>query len=122
MPKNQGALPGKTGSKAEPVLDPTPTLADIGITKKQSANAQKLADIPKEEFTERVAVIKASGEIVSAAKVIGPTRHAANRFNFATWKRQTRSVMTTWLNSVPEDERDAAASYLRALPDQILHV
>lgn len=41
MPKNQGALPGKTGSKSEPVLDPTPTLAEIGISKKQSATAQK---------------------------------------------------------------------------------
>lgn len=31
---NQGAIPGKTGSKAEPVLDPRPTLSDAGIDRK----------------------------------------------------------------------------------------
>ncbi len=30
-PKNQGAIPGKTGTKAVPVLDDTPTLRDLGI-------------------------------------------------------------------------------------------
>jgi hypothetical protein len=33
LPKNQGAIPGKTGSKARPVLDNTPTLADLGVSK-----------------------------------------------------------------------------------------
>jgi len=38
MPKNVGAVPGKTGTKGVPVLDPTPTLADLG---------ELLADMPK---------------------------------------------------------------------------
>ncbi len=28
---NRGGRPGKTGSKVEPVSDPTPTLAELGI-------------------------------------------------------------------------------------------
>lgn len=38
----------------------TSTLADIGITKKQSHVAQKLADIPQAEFRERIAVAGAT--------------------------------------------------------------
>jgi len=48
MPKNVGAIAGKTGTKGVPVLDPAPTLADIGITKKESALAQKLATLADE--------------------------------------------------------------------------
>lgn len=44
------------------------TLAEIGITKKQSSRAQQLADIPAPEFAERVAVAKASGGKVSTAR------------------------------------------------------
>jgi len=46
MPKNVGAVPGKTGTKGVPVLDPTPTLADLGISKKVSSVAQQLAALP----------------------------------------------------------------------------
>ena len=60
-----GAAAGGTkesprGSYVEP-RDTTPTLAEICITKKQSANAQKLASIPEPEFRERIALLKASG-------------------------------------------------------------
>lgn len=37
------------GTKTEPPIKP-PTLADIGIDKKLSSHAQKVADIPEEEF------------------------------------------------------------------------
>jgi len=50
MPKSEGGRPPeKTGAKVEPVLS-TPTLADLGIDKKTSARAQKLADLPDETF------------------------------------------------------------------------
>jgi len=35
MDKNKGAIPGKTGRKGRPVLDPTPKLSDLGISKDQ---------------------------------------------------------------------------------------
>jgi hypothetical protein len=35
LPKNQGAIPGKTGSKGKPVLDDKPKLKDLGVTKTQ---------------------------------------------------------------------------------------
>jgi hypothetical protein len=48
-PKNKGAKGSKvTGSKREPVRNASPTLADIGITKKLSSSAQMLARVSKE--------------------------------------------------------------------------
>lgn len=45
-PKNKGAKGSVvTGSRREPVKDATPTLADSGITKKDSAAAQFLSDL-----------------------------------------------------------------------------
>ena len=39
-----------TGTKREPVKDTTPTLSDLGLTKKESSDAQFLAKLPEEEF------------------------------------------------------------------------
>jgi hypothetical protein len=38
---NQGAVPGKTGVRATPVLDPRPTLASQGIDKNLAKQARK---------------------------------------------------------------------------------
>jgi N6-adenosine-specific RNA methylase IME4 len=54
MAKNQGAVPGKTGSKARPVLDPTPKLSDLGISKTQSSRWQHLAELPKAERENKI--------------------------------------------------------------------
>ncbi len=48
--KNKGAVPGKTGSKAKPVLDTTPTISEIlgmdkAPAKKLSSEAQLLAKL-----------------------------------------------------------------------------
>ena len=69
MPKNEGGNPKLTGSRAEPVA---PTLASIGITKKQSHVAQKLAAIPEPEFRERIAIAKCDGGKLSTAKMLAP--------------------------------------------------
>jgi hypothetical protein len=47
-----------------------PTLAEIGITYKESASAQKLAAIPTPEFHARIEAIKEAGEKLSTAKVL----------------------------------------------------
>lgn len=61
---SQGGRPGETsnlsepetGADAEPVFDNTPfTLADIGVDKKLSSRAQRLAALAEEEFEEVVA-------------------------------------------------------------------
>lgn len=46
-PKNQGTL--SRGTKLEP-RDETPTLAELGINRKTSSRAQKLAKLPEETF------------------------------------------------------------------------
>jgi len=63
MEKNKGAIPGKTGSKARPLLDPTPKLSDLGVTKTQSSRWQKLA-----------ANARIGQEIAAIPKASGPGR------------------------------------------------
>jgi hypothetical protein len=54
--KNKGAKAGgkKTGSRGTYVVprDSSPTLAELGISKKESAEAQMLASLPQHEFEE----------------------------------------------------------------------
>ena len=72
MPKSAGGRPPEiTGTKSEPVS--VPTLADIGIDRKLSARAQKLAALPDEEFAA-----VASGE-VPVSRVIAGSKKAARR-------------------------------------------
>jgi hypothetical protein len=55
-PKNQGAkgLPGggTRGTKKEPRVDEAPTLDELGLSKKESAVAQKLASLSDEAFEQ----------------------------------------------------------------------
>src|SRR5262245_22817124 len=54
MDKNKGAVAGKTGVKARPVLDTKPKLSDLGIDKNQSSRWQKLAGISDDDFEKMV--------------------------------------------------------------------
>jgi hypothetical protein len=70
MPKNTGSAgqligSGIIGAKRSEV----PTLKEIGISHYDSSRAQKLADLPVDEFRERIAVAKASGGKLSTAKI-----------------------------------------------------
>jgi len=91
--------PKKLGNEAEP--NSVPTLAEIGITKKQSATAQKLAAIPAPEFAERLAVAQAGGEKLSTAKVLSFGRHPARKFVMKEWQAVAqaeieRKSLTVW--------------------------
>jgi len=51
---NQGAVPGKTGIRATPVLDPRPTLASQGIDKNLAKQARALGALSPERFEQAV--------------------------------------------------------------------
>jgi N6-adenosine-specific RNA methylase IME4 len=52
---NQGAVPGKTGVKATPVLDTRPTLASQGIDKNLAKQVRALGALSPERFEQAVA-------------------------------------------------------------------
>lgn len=71
---NQGAVPGKTGLKTNPVLDPRPTLASQGIDKNLAHQARTLGALSDEKFESvvaaaRDAVARATKTVMRAAKI-----------------------------------------------------
>jgi DNA N-6-adenine-methyltransferase (Dam) len=61
-----GGKPKIDGSRSQP-SNPTPTLANLGVTKTQSANWQQLAALPKEKFEIRVEHAKARVEGIASS-------------------------------------------------------
>lgn len=94
MPKATGFQYGSGGRvdglRQEPATK-NPRLADIGITKQQSSDSQKLADIPADEFGERIALAKASRGKLSRASVAWSDKatkaaHEADQDSENLWK------------------------------------
>lgn len=69
MEKHVGGRPTKTGSNVLPVFEEPLTLAEVGISKTQSARWQRMADIPELEFEEHIARTKAANEELTSASV-----------------------------------------------------
>lgn len=113
MPKQHGA---RDGVPEENSVRPA-TLAEIGITKKQSATAQKLAAIPTEEFHERVAVLKAGGETPLPSRVLAFDVPAPKPSRFTMPNRGlfiARGAVNQLETILPADgERLAALTYVR---------
>jgi hypothetical protein len=66
-PKAHGGRPVETCTNSEQVNDATKTLDDMGISRKQSSEWQKLAKVPEEEFE---AAITMPGTKASARHII----------------------------------------------------
>lgn len=94
QPKNEGGRPAKTGNQDEPVS--APTLSDLGISKKESSRAQKLAALPAEEVTERIALAKADGGRLSTAKVLAPTPYVIQPQRSQLEKQAAQQQRASW--------------------------
>lgn len=108
--------PGRIGgAKEEP---PTPTLAEIGITKKQSARAQKLAEIPAAEFHSRIEAVKESGERLTMGKIAEDAprrpikRRSPEKFNMLKWKSHTATALDLRFSTVPTEHMAEAIKYV----------
>jgi hypothetical protein len=75
QPKNQGTL--KRGSAVPERNHGTPTLAQMGIDKKLSMTAQKLADVPDKEFDDAVDTAIAAAVELSPADVLKSRKRKA---------------------------------------------
>lgn len=138
MPKAPAGRPAKEiGSREEPINERPATLAEIGITKKQSARAQKLAAIPADEFEQRVEAAKDEGKLTVAAVVApkaapvevspgivivdthAPSRRVATTFNFSEWCAQTQTLVGFRVSAVPAKHRAEAIKFLAQLITEI---
>lgn len=75
-PKNEGGRPLKTSTRQEPVL---PTLADIGISKKESANAQELVDIAEGWPVLNFAFAPSAAQACGSSPAPGPCDQSGTR-------------------------------------------
>lgn len=75
------AMPkAKPGPKSVGATDRTPTLDDLGISKTESEETQKLASIPDREFEEAVTELKSTGKL-SRTALLKRRRDAENEAN-----------------------------------------
>jgi hypothetical protein len=76
---NQGAVPGKTGLRGNPVLDPRPTLASQGIDKNLAHQARVLGALTDQQF--EVAVAKARARIQPGCTGVANDPHDERGFD-----------------------------------------
>ena len=70
MEKAPGGQPYRSTGTAEEPVERTPTLADLGIDKKQSSRWQKLAAVPAEKFEAAVEAAKEIAREVTTTSVL----------------------------------------------------
>lgn len=82
-PKNTGIRLNGRDTFGSTVMEPpkvlAPTLAEIGITKKQSSRAQQLASLPVETLEAHIQDQKERGEEITVGKLLRDTNAANNR-------------------------------------------
>lgn len=115
MPKATGG--DATRARSGATTEQPPRLRELGISKDQSATAQKLADIPEPEFRARLAVTKASSEQPTPAKVLSFDRTPAKPERFVMPDRGmfiARGAVSQLETILPNDgERRQALAYVR---------
>lgn len=74
----QTGMRGTGGTEPEPPVD-APTLADLGLTKKESAVAQKLADLPDDEFEKVRAGQVTVAKAIAAVDATKPKKPAKQK-------------------------------------------
>jgi phage N-6-adenine-methyltransferase len=91
---NTGGRPRETGATTEPVFSERPTLADIGVDKKLSSHAQRVAAIPEAEFegivgqwrdTLETENERVTTNILAAAEKASGRPHVANNSGNNEW-------------------------------------
>ena len=69
MDKAKGGRPELTGPSSVPV-NSVLTLSEVGITKNQSSQWQKVANVPEEEFEKHIAEDTAKGKAPSSTAIL----------------------------------------------------
>ena len=67
---HKGGRPAKTGNTRAPVSDEPIRLSEVNITKRESSQAQKLADIPDQEFEDAIAAAEATNTVPTTTSIL----------------------------------------------------
>jgi hypothetical protein len=108
--KNAGArrYPKGTAKQAPP-----PTLKELGISKKQSANCQDIARLPLKQFREHINAVKNSGQVITtAALAMAAKEH----------KKKTRPVVLTVQHFQPAEADSPEAVLADQLQDKLKRI
>ena len=108
--KNSGArrYPKGTAKQAPP-----PTLKELGISKKQSADCQDIARLPLKQFREHINAVKKSGQVItSSALAMAAKEH----------KRKTRPVVLTVQQFQPAEADSPEAVLADQLRDKLKRI
>jgi hypothetical protein len=137
-PKNKGVKGSAVPNRNRANLDETPTLEELGLSKKESAVAQKLADLPEEQFEQvrlgNVTIAKAIAAVDAKPKVapIAPAPAVAPAPVIAAEDEYTRedqlidqiselqaALVVANMNSTASEEQTQAAGYIAELQKEI---
>lgn len=97
MPKNKGTAgqgrPKLGGDIVSPPKDETPTLADVGISKKQASRWQAESELPPEQFEQFVEETKSKGqELTSSGLQKRAKKHKRERAKEKTEQKASESL------------------------------
>ena len=106
---SRGGRPPKTGSAVRPVSDQTVTvtLKQLGITKTESSQWQKLAQIPDDDFEDLLRAYRVDGTKPSTAGLIRTWFQGRGRRRPASLERMAAELRKAgWVVIPPKAERD----------------
>jgi hypothetical protein len=104
---SRGGRPPKTGGAARPVSDQVGSLKQLGITKTQSSQWQKLAKIPDDEFEELLRALGTYGVKPTTAGLIRTWFQGRGRRRPASLERMAAELRKAgWVVIPPEPARD----------------
>jgi hypothetical protein len=112
----------KTGPAPKVVSDAStqpPTLADVGISRDDSMNWQRIASIPKEAFEGRIAEVKDAGKILTTSTMLGlhrelnkPEPVRPDVFDFIREGKDIERWLTVRRNTWPAEHRTTFAEFV----------
>ena len=104
--------PKKNGNEEVPYSDRT-ILSDLGVTKNQSSNWQKLADLPEEEYVAFKTETREKGKEITESAAVAKAKHHKREINKKEQAKKTAEIVA----ELPSITLSSYADWLPGQPD-----